>query len=942
MGSLKSQESAPPESTRVPLVLKNNGSEFRDPDLKVDDKLQAVDWSEVDDAALIQLLTQKLQGQRQSAMLEVWRRRDTLREVVQRLNQGDDPEARARAIWILDQWGRGALPKTEAEVVRSLSQTPDRRSLRNLLDQGEFEAVVVALDESTDRLEGQSIRDRLAADLVKGFPIYAFSAFEQQQLKEFLRILDLVANTVELAVCRFGLMRELGVEITDKNLLPASAVWWTPLLRLQAECVLLFLKGEVKAAAGLAQQSIDRELLLRVQMVSGDWEEIATRLVVEARDEKVGLLERTRDWALVLAATERSLNARKSPEPIWELREEALRNLVDQDFGESVEGKLAAAISWKVLASHGEIDQALQILKQLSPSDAAGLCKESARINEAFGILGYPLAEADLDLGQWLSAALDQQRNWKLRELSPKVREMLMLMQCLITIGRNELALQIAEELSESDVLVGTLPMREFVVSTLSLTKRSDWMIALAASSDNEVVSAETYNTVSRSLSECDRFTLQTTVDAFREAAPSDSLVKHFKDAVSLFSGNQSSFEEREESYEEHFEILFAYLFTDPAVGMGIAAPRARKAERLNLDFVKLFQKHGQDRYAKICLEQLIERGDLEAMLMKAEQETASGNMAIAEQLFEQVSSLVSTMEPEGQRFGGEVDRHLGVRSQIGLWRIAKLRQNEVNASTRLQAIRYALCTPNLSARNELAEYLSEQDEIELAAENFEFLLPVVALGQRGKLSLYDVARRYSPMVKDQRPADAASWFDLALNQTLWRVEFRSGAYVSLPMFVHRWALEAEIKLGNENLANLRLDRMLKLDALDIDIAERLLPMMREHGMEADAERVLDHIIDLGLTHSERFPFDAMTSNNIAWIAAVNKQRLQDALQLSRVAVRAEPDSAIYRDTLAEVLFQLDRPEEALQIEAGCLIDDPTQWHLHQQYEKYRADLSSN
>ena len=54
------------------------------------------------------------------------------------------------------------------------------------------------------------------------------------------------------------------------------------------------------------------------------------------------------------------------------------------------------------------------------------------------------------------------------------------------------------------------------------------------------------------------------------------------------------------------------------------------------------------------------------------------------------------------------------------------------------------------------------------------------------------------------------------------------------------------------------------------------------------------------------------------------------------------PNSAIYRDTLAEVLFLLDRKVEALQVEQGCLLDDPRQWHLHQQVEKYQAAIDND
>ena len=935
--TLLGQENTPQQSAnRVPIEMGEGASANT---LNIDADIREVTWNDVDDSQLIELLTQRLQGQRQSAMLEVWRRRDSLRGVVQRLQQGDDPEARARAIWILDQWGRGALPKTEQEVIRSLSQMPNRRSLQSLLVQGDFQSVIVALEESDGRVEGQAIRDRLAADLVNGFPAYAKLAYEQQQVEKLLRVVDLVANTLELAVCRFGLMQELGLAITEENLLPSSAVRWTPLLTLQAKCTLLFLQGNVEEASRLASQSIDSDLLLRIQMVAGDWEGIAQRLAADAQNTTKGGLDHARNWAQVFAAAERSMTARDSPARIWNLRQEAIKNLLSEPLQDTVEGKLAAAIRWKVLASHGELDQALQILRQLNRSDAAGLCKDAARISEAFDVLGYPLSQVDLQLEQWLVESIEEQRNWNLRDLSPKLREMLTLMQCLIAIGSNQLALEIASELSASDVRVGTLPLREFVVSTLSLTKKRDWMVDFAVPSDATTVSPETYNTVARGLTDCDRLTLQATVEALRGARPSDSSSQHFRDAVSLFTESESS---GISLPEQHFSELFSFLLSGKSSKAVNQNPRAIQSSPLNLNFVKLFQRHGKSRYADICLMQLIRQGNDDAVLLKAEQELDSGNAKLAEDLFMQPRMTSSNSRVGTPRLGRQTDRHLGIRSQIGLWRIAKLNQDELTASKRLKAIRYALCTPNLSARNELAEYLSELEESELAVEIFELLLPVVALGDRGKLSLYDVARRYSPLIKGQRPADAARWFDLALQQTLWKVDFRSGAYVSLPMFVNRWALESEIVQGDSNRVNLRLDRMLKLDAMDIDIAERLLPMMRDQGMEQDANRVLDHIIELGLSHSAKFPFDAMTSNNIAWIAAVNKRRLPDALTLSRVAVRAEPDSAIYRDTLAEVLFQLDRPTEAAQIEKGCLIDDPTQWHLHQQYEKYQAKQSSN
>ena len=68
---------------------------------------------------------------------------------------------------------------------------------------------------------------------------------------------------------------------------------------------------------------------------------------------------------------------------------------------------------------------------------------------------------------------------------------------------------------------------------------------------------------------------------------------------------------------------------------------------------------------------------------------------------------------------------------------------------------------------------------------------------------------------------------------------------------------------------------------------------------------------------------------------------LMDSFSLAEMAVYVEPESAIYRDTLAEILFQLGLKTEALQIEQASVLDDPGQWHLLQQIKKYREAVAS-
>ena len=207
-----------------------------------------------------------------------------------------------------------------------------------------------------------------------------------------------------------------------------------------------------------------------------------------------------------------------------------------------------------------------------------------------------------------------------------------------------------------------------------------------------------------------------------------------------------------------------------------------------------------------------------------------------------------------------------------------------------LREIRLALCSPSTGLRSTIADYLGERDEANLAMEAYEVLLPMTVFGNEENTGLYDVARNYSLLARNTNATEAARWFDLAVSGTLDSVNYRPGAYITLPLYVRRWSIEAAIEQNYAEEVQRHLDRILKLDPLDIDFAERLLPEMRKAGMDELADQTLNEIIDRGLDYTEAFPFDAMSSNNLAWVAAMNERRLIDALELAERAVYAEPE----------------------------------------------------
>ncbi|MDB4338911.1 hypothetical protein OAA19_02250 [Rubripirellula sp.] len=887
---------------------------------------------------LVDQLSKDRHSIRQRATYQMWQQRNSIREFVQKAAGDDDAEVAARAGWILDQWRRGALPETPPEVARLLNASTPSLAMDALLEAGYFRAVIVAIEETQQKNESQAIRERIALTLERQFPVCVHQAIARGELRSFMKLLDLVANTLELAVCRYEMMRELEIEITADNLLPKASEDWSPLVRLRTECLLSYLEGDIEGAVTLAAKSIDPELLMNLRMMLGDWETLATELSLRARNAEAGSLESSRLWTLVLASSDRGLLA-NSPDWAVDLRAEAVRQLSESNVGETAEGKLSSAMRWKGLASHGELDRALDLMRDSNPSDAAALCKDSSRIQEAFGILGYPLDRLDIDLSVWVRDAIEDQRNASSPGIGSQMQRMLALMQCLISSGRDDLAFEIALELTTSDVKIQSLALREFVLSSLSMSKRTDWLISLAVPEGVSVLSPETCNTISRVLPECDLVTLDTTVQALLAFLPDRSLQERLLIAADLFRGEDVDGID----IDQILPKLFSYLVT-PVTAQQLRSPlqAVQKSKRANLNFVRLFSLHGQTRLAQRCLEYLTRNGDLDAILMMADQQCDAGRGEDARALYQSVLDLLVSTSRERKRFSNSVDSSYAIRANVGLWRLARVMQDRETEAARYNEIRLSLCTPNLSHRNNLAEYLADHLEEPFALETFERLLPVVALGLRREVGLYDVARRYAPLAKSDTPGSAAKWFDLALNQTLWSVDFRSGAYVTLPMFVQRWALEQAILDGDVDQVSLRLKRMLRLDATDIDFAERLLPQMRANGMEVEADRALSEIIQRGLEHSQRFPFDAMTCNNIAWVAAMNRRHLPQALELSLIAVRAEPESAIYRDTLAEVLFLLGRRSEAISIEQGCLIDNPSDWHLHEQHQKYQQAESDS
>ena len=190
-------------------------------------------------------------------------------------------------------------------------------------------------------------------------------------------------------------------------------------------------------------------------------------------------------------------------------------------------------------------------------------------------------------------------------------------------------------------------------------------------------------------------------------------------------------------------------------------------------------------------------------------------------------------------------------------------------------------------------------------------------------------------------PSEACRLNDLVVLDVLPNERIVDSFFIGLPLTVRKGCLELAIERGDAAMVEELVAQIQELDPMNIDFAERLLPELRDAGFKTQADESLDQLMKHGQRHLERHGLDATSLNNLAWTAAMNERYLDEALKYSLRACQIEPDSVVYRDTLAEVLHLLGETNQALAIETACLLDEPDEWHLHEQIKKFKQALET-
>lgn len=737
-----------------------------------------------------------------------------------------------------------------------------------------------------------------------------------------------------------------------------------------------------------------------VRMILAQWQELAEESVEAARiiQQKAPTIQNRAEaiavWSDALIASSRCDDEALRTEAVEGLK---LSEVGPEMPAATVDADLPAqtrALAWRTLLIHGYLDEAIRWVEIDDPGDAAVIASSASRSRLALELLDYDMTQTDTGLSNLIDEAIKAQQKFfkesgsiapqPVRDslarsssgLAPEVESLFALMRFFLSVGRDDAAWQIADRLSieglscRRDPRSSTYLVRDYVLLSLMLSNRTDWIIRLGFRDWETEPSSVSQSLIARIAIIDDYQVLMILLDLVRAHAPHLSSKEAFRTACEIARGDPSD----RQQHADWIPVL-AQSLRDGSLRQRVNQDAQLDAffQPHNRIWSDLFVAYGRPDLAEPLLRRRASMGDLEAMYQLAQDyRFASSNSDEAlNQSFEKVWEVVATPQSNADsRFRDKVVT--GIDAIAGQLRLAMDRGDNKSADQLIFDLVAMSCTPSTDVRQHIADALADLGQFEQAESIYRSLLVMTAISSDQAGSLIDVARSFQSFAlkatkqeiertesavrreptEPARPADqrlrrdAVDWFDLAFAGTLNAFEYRPQLYLIYPRLIARERLEIDLAerltspQGARSVSDDRLVKQVKhlqqLDRMDITTAESILPSLRQASLGEVADQFLESILGSAEEHLQAFPTDAMIANNVAWAAAMNHDALDQALELSRRAVALEPESAIYRDTLAELLARLDRPDEAWMIEKNCILDDPSQWHLHEQIQRFQ------
>jgi len=880
--------------------------------------------------------------QRQQAMMRLWADHETYRAWVENAVHDPDIEVARRANWVLDRWRRGLLPDTPREISNRLEGIYGPETIENLLNAGLFRAALVAIDEVINDAKSPAIIARAESAVRRRFAFYIRLADENDQLPTLVSILDRLSNDAPMCFASSRL-RTLTTNAIDGDLLGVAARL-DEAQRKRIEIILQVASGDIPEATALAENFDDPELLRVCRMLGGDWQNLAREQSIAARSQPQDSVDWYRHWMYALVAASRCDDLLIRKGAIDELSKSRGEEK-DADGKDPVN-----RIRWQSLAMHGEIDAAIGVLKPLNSKDSAEtraqaeLLAQASRFPDAFEAIGIDWVDLDSQMNELINDAVAAERGnlgFGNQEISVPLARLLSAVRLLVSTGRDDLALYSLKAVVDHPSLRSqeeTSMVRMEIVRTVWRISRAEWIDELVLGAADKSLPGQTQFLLAL-IYDSEVESIAALIDAMSQLNSATTFAQRVRDTVSILGGNVPQWFDPSTDFDKLYDrLLNSKSVTRDAGGGGM---RLTSVPRLSIDIARIFELHGQTELSQKTLVELSAKGNVQATLKLAESELDGGNVEVARRLFRSIWNSVDVAGQDISRLNqADSDALIAMKAIDGEATAATRLGDTEGAADLKRQIAMMICTPSSTLLNSYAEYLTEQGRNDQAKEILEPLMSLAAFGLTEGVEFYTIAHNYDSAVAVTNPAQAAAALDLAIAGTIESTSFYPAAYISVPSYMYRRKIRAAVDSRNEPEARKLVEKLLQLDPIDIDFGEKLLGAMRDAGMKSLASEVLERMYQAGEKHLQNFPFDVAMSNNLAWVLSLSDYRLEDALRISKNAVFYQPDSTIYRDTLAEVLFRLKRNDEAIAIEKACLLDDPADWHVHEQIQRFESAKS--
>ena len=928
-----------------------------------------------DPADLAQKLERALNGdsyrERQRATFELWQQREQTRQAVRDAEQSGNLEVSRRASWILKQWRAGIsdqTPKALSKQIysgglldRNLDELDSELLLEELLLEGAFAAVAVAIQESQDSADYELLLGNVTGLMYQYYPLIVSVAVEQSKEQQLLTLLQsLRTGPSGLAISAIEFQQQLGDASHSTNAEPAveDSLWDRDQeSRFKGELALQ--SGNIDQTLQLASERNDDAIVLTLQYYGQRWPELiqSQRAIAEAADADPMSQARAQAWVLSAAAHAGDQEAFQ-----W-AKQQLLAGLKDSENDPDMDAEdrdNLCELRWRFLVGYLVVDETIEAMRANWPAKAAVVACLTDRFVVAKEIcVGDEPLTADLIQAK-INAALEAQdkyskqvdpvqaRAYALR-IAPELEQLYSLALLLKNTHHADLAKRIYFQLAQSNVSIpafrGRVSLYDYTLIEMQQALQYDMVVELITTSKQTRISSRSRSMLAFCLS-VKSASFETVLAALKRMHrqwPEKQLVGV---TAALFQGLPA------EGFDPltDLDTLFQEICNVPMNGRRtLGVPQVIYINELTADCLELFAINERDDLVQTGRQLLADDGDGEMSLTIINRLIENGDWLKAE---DRLQALANDLQSGRHEEAASLHcQALIIEMALARDRGFTDRQQELEEELKL-----ILTTPSLTTKEQIARRLSDHQFYQLAHHAYQQLVPVALLKSQGLTSnlfgnildgfvetkqfvdeleltvatdpnaSHHTAHHLSDMaLVSELNADAPiPWLYTYHAQKHWEARLISG-----------------ITLQDEPTVAAALGALQTLAPLDINATDEQVPEVRKLGMAKIADAYIDQLVQSGEAYLAEFPLDALKLNNLAWACAVNKMHLEQAVKWSERSVFLEPESVTYRDTLAELCHVLGEHKQAWQIESDCLLDDSGQWHLHQQIEKYRQAMES-